>query len=639
MCGISGIAALGKGLDMECTSIVEMSRAIAHRGPDDEGFYEDKFIAIANRRLSIIDLPGGLQPMHNEDESVWVVFNGEIYNHVELHRLLEKNGHIFASKSDTEVIVHLYEEYGSDLVDKLNGMFAFAVWDKKSNTGFIARDRLGIKPLYYAVLGDHLIFASEIKSILANPLIKPTLDLTSLDLYLSLRYVPAANSIFTQIRKLLPGYILTFDCQAATTAASRYWNPARFVSDGPLASEQGLIDELGELLRDSVKIRMMSDVPFGAFLSGGLDSSGVVALMSGVMDDPVQTFSIGFSEEPRLDERSYARLVSKEFGTTHREVVCTADAVEALPKLLSHFDEPFADPIIAPFFQVSELAAKHVKVVLTGEGADELFGGYTRFVSDQYVRVLARVPSSIRQKFARLSGILPGQSIGSHATRALEMAEMSESSRFLQWVSAFDANEKLKLYRSGADMDRGDGDREMIDGFLSEIPNASPTSKMLYCEMLSRLPECMLARTDRVTMAVSLEGRTPFLDHRLVERVLGLADSFKVRGRKEKYVLSRVFSRVLPKQVLGRRKQGLAVPFAQWTRQGVDQSISRILTTKRFEQRGFFDLDYVRRLLKFWGPSAARHSQLIWSLLCFELWCRIYLDKDLDPNTPLSAVA
>jgi asparagine synthase (glutamine-hydrolysing) len=637
MCGICGYIALG---NQECPAegtLKSMTDHLVHRGPDADGYHLEEGLALANRRLSIVDVEGGQQPIFNEDGTVCVVFNGEIYNQADLRRELELQGHIFSTKADTEVLVHIYEEHGEGGIQLLNGMFTFALWDRQRRRALIVRDRLGIKPLYYGVVGEVLVFGSEIKALLAFPGMDRELDIEGLDSYLGLRYLPGEQTIFSGIRKLLPGHLLRLDTHAGLMEIAQYWKPELAVQHS-VNDEKQIAEELFDLLQDAVRIRLMSDVPFGAFLSGGLDSSGVVALMSRVMDEPVKTFSIGFSEEARLDERRHARSVSQHCATQHREVDCTADKVEILPKLISHFDEPFADPIIVPTYQVAELAAEHVKVVLTGEGADEVFGGYTRFVSDRHMRRFRRWPAWVRRGAGIAGGMIPLTGVRHQAARAMEMAEMSDGERFLEWVTAFSTAERSGLYVPEM---RGEGENraaDLYERYNAEFPEASSTDRMLYCDMKIRLSECMLARTDRMTMAVSLEGRTPFLDHRVVEWMMRLPGYFKVRGNREKYLLKRALSRILPGSIIQRRKQGLAVPFAQWTRFGIETHIRRILRRERVKKRGFFEPDYVQDLLGHWGPHAARHSQLIWSLLCLELWCQIYLDDELDPETPLSQV-
>ena len=365
----------------------------------------------------------------------------------------------------------------------------------------------------------------------------------------------------------------------------------------------------------------------------------MVAAMSQLMEEPVKSFSIGFSEDPRLDERSFAQIVAQSCGTEHRNVNCTASGVENLPRLLYHFDEPFADPIIVPFFEVAELASEHVKVVLTGEGADEVFGGYTRYVSDASVRRLGRTPGLVRGIVGLLGRHIGFGGFGQQVSQAVEMAEMPAYARYLRWVTAFTREERLNLLLPDFHRIVGDGAEQLYMKLANEREWDSDTNEMMYVELKSRLPECMLARTDRITMAVSLEARTPFLDHRLVEWALKIPADRKVRGRQEKVLLKEAVKPMLPTSVTRRRKQGLAVPFALWTRFGIGKEIERILSKKAMRRRGILNPDYVQDLLSHWGPREARHSQLIWSLLCFELWCRMYLDGDLDPCTPLSEVA
>lgn len=638
MCGICGMIGLGGKVVHGEEILKEMAGKISHRGPDDEGFFCDQTAALANRRLSIIDVEKGHQPIFNEDGTICVVFNGEIYNQRELRKALIENGHQFSTQTDTEVLVHLYEDCGEDCVSQLNGMFTFVIWDREKKEALVARDRLGIKPLYIAQKDGFFLFGSEIKAILAHPVLEMNLDEEGLDLYLTLRYLPGEKSIFQGIEKLLPGHLVRIDARTGQCEDKCYWTPRLSAWEAP-ATEDQIVEELYQLLKNAVEIRLMSDVPFGAFLSGGLDSSGIVALMSQAMDEPVETFSIGFSEQAELDERQHARLVSEACETRHREVDCTAEKVEILPQLLYHFDEPFADPIIVPTFQVAELAARHVKVVLTGEGADEIFGGYTRFVSDPYIRHLQKMPGWMQNSAATLCRGIPAKGLRQQILRALEMGRMGTGERFLQWVASFSAEDKNELYVPELKGNIARRGAAYYEEWADAFPREDPTGQMLYCDMKIRLPECMLSRTDRMTMAVSLEGRTPFLDHRLVEKVMQLPSRMKIRGREEKYILKQVLSRVLPESTIRRKKKGLAVPFAQWTRYGVEKPIRRILAPEKVRKRGFFRPEYVQDLLDHWSPHAARHSQLIWSLLCFEIWCRMYLDGELSPETPLSEIA
>ncbi len=639
MCGICGFVRF-HGLpvtDGDDATLRRMVRSLHHRGPDEAGHLVRDGVALANARLSIIDVAAGHQPTHNEDGTVHVVFNGEIYNQSDLRDELKMLGHRFASRADTEVLAHLYEEEGVDFLQRLNGMFAIALWDEPGRRLVLARDRLGIKPLFYAESGGRLIFGSEIKAILQLPEFIVEADRASIDQYLSLRYSGGSSTLFRGVHRLLPGQMLVADIDAGSWTTNQYWEPWKVTETAPAASPDEAAERVRWLLDDSVRLRLMSDVPFGAFLSGGLDSSGIVALMAQHMDEPVETFSIRFSEEPHLDEGEHALAVSRHCGTRHHEVDCTADRVELLPQLLSHFDEPFADPIIVPTHQVSQLAAEHVKVILTGEGADELFGGYNRFVKDAQIRRLALVPKFVRSALEGVASRVPS----AHSLqRALVLAGQSAGRRALTWIEAFDAGERLSMSVDPSAV--AEGAERLYSECVLDAPGTHPLEKLLFCELRLRLPDCMLTRTDRMTMAVSLEGRTPFLDHRLVEETLWMPHRFKVNGTSEKDVLKKALSPLLPKATPRRKKQGLAVPFALWTRRGVESSIRRILSPASVRKRGLFHPAYVASLLDRWGPHAARHSQMIWSLLCLELWFRMYIDtgaERLDPMTPLSEVA
>ncbi|MBU10855.1 MAG: asparagine synthase (glutamine-hydrolyzing) [Gemmatimonadetes bacterium] len=628
MCGIAGVIRL-HGPEVSEETITCMAHSIEHRGPDAIGLRIDEGGAMANCRLSIIDVEHGQQPAANEDQSVHVVFNGEIYNHTDLRRELEAERHQLASHSDTEVLPHLYEEHGEQMLARLNGMFAFALQDTRSHRWLLARDRLGIKPLFYAHVDDRIYFGSEIKAILSDGHFE--VDEEAVELYLSLRYLPAPWTMFKGIRRLPPGKALIVEADGQIQEWA-YWEPWRSPRSGDDVSVDVAADQIRELLSDSVRLRLMSDVPFGAFLSGGLDSSGVVALMAQHMDEPVQTFSIGFSEESRVDETTHARAVADHCGTRHREVDCTAERVDLLPKLLHHFDEPFADPIIVPTHQVSELARKHVKVVLTGEGADELFGGYTRYVRDRSIQRMRILPAPLRLALAAAGRqAAPGHSL----TRAMAMSAQSAPGRALSWVSAFEDDELATV----TSMSPTGAARRLYEQIAAESPAGNDLETLMFCEQRLRLPDCMLARTDRMTMAVSLEGRTPFLDHRLVEYVMWLPHRLKVNRGEEKVALKRALAPLLPDSTTQRRKQGLAVPFAQWARYGVETSIRRVLAPKAVEARGLLQPHAVAGLLDHWGAHASRQSQQVWSLLCLELWFRLNVDNvRLPADTPLSQV-
>ena len=635
MCGIGGI--IGADVVPEVTTdlLGRMAAILRHRGPDDVGYHVEPGAGLFNVRLSIIDVAGGHQPIYNEDGSICVVFNGEIYNHQELRAGLEKRGHDFSTHSDTEVIAHLYEEHGARCVDQLNGMFAFAVWDRSAQTVLLARDRLGIKPLYFAHHAQSLLFGSELKSILAADTVPERLNRLGLDLYLSLRYLPAHTTMFEDISKVLPGHCLTFRLGDSAPTVGEYWQPEK----RELGSADAIAAELEDLLRDAVRLRLMSEVPLGAFLSGGLDSSAIVGLMRSVSDQPVKTFSIGFSEEGRVDETGFARQVARAHGTEHHEVDCTASSVQALPRLIHHFDEPFADPIIVPTYEVSELASRHVKVVLTGEGADELFGGYTRFRTDRLFQRYGHIPFGLRRLVHRLASGLPPGILPENLRRACEMGQLSFVERLVHWVSAFDEREREKLYAGELrDLSRSGAAVELYAQCAAR-GGGGDMDRMLFCDTRVRLPECMLARTDRMTMAVSLEGRTPFLDHRVAELALSIDHRLKIRGGREKWILKQALRKYVPEQIASRTKQGLAVPFAYWTRSGIEDDIRRILSPASVRRRAWFEPAYVSGLLGQWRRYGSRQAQQIWSLLCLELWCRMYVDDDaLQPDTPLSEV-
>src|SRR5882724_6868642 len=540
MCGIAGF------IDIASVSAVRehserarlldrMCRVISHRGPDDQGVLVEDGVALGMRRLSIIDLAGGHQPMSGEDGSVSVVFNGEIYNYRELQTELESCGHSFQTSSDTEAIVHAYEEYGHACVNRLRGMFAFAVWDRRSRSLFIARDRVGKKPLYYTVTAQQtLVFGSELKSLLQHPEVGRELRLEALDAYFTLGYVPVPLTIFGDVHKLPPGHHLVFE--NGQVKIEQYWD-FNFETDGSL-QEQDCVSELRRLLDESVKLRLVADVPLGAFLSGGIDSSTIVGLMAGHMSRPVKTFSIGFHEDS-YNELKYARLTAEKFGTDHHEFFVTPDICEIVDELVWHFDEPFADSSAIPTYMVSKLARDHVTVVLSGDGGDELFGGYTRYVVERKRGGFERLPRSIREGVMRpLSHRLP------HATwgrNYLHNVSLDPISRYLDSISVFTSLNRKSLYTSDFQAKLGSGDYagRLFRNLTGNVKTGEPLDRLLYIDSKTYLPGDILTKVDRMSMAVFLEARAPLLDHKLLDFVTHIPASLKLAGLETKHLLKR----------------------------------------------------------------------------------------------------
>jgi asparagine synthase (glutamine-hydrolysing) len=659
MCGICGI--YGKSDE---NLIKRMCRVMFHRGPDDEGIYMDETISLGMRRLSIIDLTTGHQPIHNEDETLWIVFNGEIYNFQELREYLEKHGHRFYTKSDTEVILHLYEEFGEECVQKLRGMFAFALWDKPKRKLFLVRDRLGIKPLYYTETNGKFIFASEIKAILQHPQVKCEVNLKALDEYLTFQYILAPNTLFEGIWKLLPGHTLSY-CYGKITLR-QYWD-VEFPQVSEKIDEREAAEELLEHFRESIRLRLISDVPLGVLLSGGVDSSAVVAVMSRLVNCPIKTFTVGFAAEGDYDETKYARLVAKRFETDHQEVILQPNACELLPKLIWHLDEPIADQAALPTYLVCELARKSVTVVLTGEGGDELFAGYPRYLLSFFADVYHKFPAWMKEGIV-MKGIsfLPNRIPYSKYLKKVAFSNPDAMNRNVRWMSNFLPEEKERLYSDSLKKVLSDnsiskkgwkngGMESWVNGRLEEWKNgrlegwmngrlegwrdgrvfASLTdafglrlNALMYMDMKTWLVDDILMKVDRMSMATSVEARVPFLDHKLVEFVSGLPPKLKLKGFTTKYILKKTLNGLLPKEILNRRKHAFRVPASKWLQRDLKFLTSEILLSPAAQRREYFNIDYIRQLVNSHLEGRIDAGQKLWNLICLELWHRIYIDKD-----------
>ena len=624
MCGICGIHAYAGGPPPEGPDLDPMLSVIHHRGPDDEGRLVDDELAMGMRRLSIIDLDGGAQPIANEDGTVQVVFNGEIYNYRELADGLRARGHHLATRSDTEVIVHLYEELGDDCLHQLRGMFGLAVWDARRRRLLLARDRLGIKPLYYADDGGRLVFGSEIKAVLAAPGMTPALDRAALGAFLSLRYTPAPWTLFEGISALPPGCRLVAD--ALGTRVERWWDVPMGEPDGPPRSEEEYAAELEELLLDSVRAHLVSDVPFGAFLSGGLDSSTIVGMMSRLLDEPVSTFSIGFAgqQDGQASELPYARLVAQRAGATRHEVeIGVDDLVGRLEDAVWHLDQPIGDVAVVANLLLSEAAAQEVKMVLTGEGGDELFAGYARYSYERLSPWVGRLPAAARSAAPAMLDRLPGLRRPKLAMRAL--CERDEPGRIASWFRMFDEDVKGELLR-----DAGDGHplagATVVAEHLSRTAARDPVSRMLYVDTKLWLADDLLLRGDKTAMAASLEARVPLLDHRVVDFAARLPPGLKLRRLTRKYLLRKVAAGWVPKEVLDRPKAGFPLPARAWLGHDARDWVRDVLSERAVGARGVFEPARVGRLLDEHERGAADHSVGIFGLLGFELWARRFLD-------------
>ncbi len=632
MCGICGkINFTTEKVDESL--IRKMASTLAHRGPDDDGVYTKGHVGLGHRRLSIIDLsPAGHQPMTNEDGTVWIVFNGEIYNFPALKAELEKKGHTFRSHSDTEVILHLYEEEGPECVKKLRGMFAFAIWSEKDKTLFLARDRVGKKPLFYGFDSHRLIFASEIKAILQDPgfTVKP--DLIAIHHYLTYQSVPAPYSAFEGIRKLPPAHYLV--CRNGKIEIKRYWKLTylpKFDVASP-AAVRALEEELVHRLQEAVRLRLISDVPLGAFLSGGMDSSVVVALMSQVMKQPVRTFSIGFHEKD-YDELHFARLIADRFETNHTEFQVRPNAVEILPKLIWHYNEPFADPSAIPSYYVSKLARDHVTVVLNGDGGDESFAGYERYIANELAMRFERIPALLRKKaLPIIARMLPTsrnpQSFFWRLKRFAQVLALSPELRNAQWVTHFNNEAKGSLY-SDEFMKRTQG-HDSYGIILDRYAEAEATDfvdRTLYADVTLYLSETLLVKMDIASMANSLEARSPFLDHEIMEFAARVPARLKLHRGKTKIILKNAFKDVLPEQVVTRKKMGFGVPLDHWFRNELKEMAYDTLLSRRCVERGYFRSSFVQKILDEHASGAWNWQYHIYNLLMLELWHQTFIDK------------
>jgi asparagine synthase (glutamine-hydrolysing) len=637
MCGIAGIVASVRLDPGDPARVERMRDVLAHRGPDDRGLHVDGRAALGHRRLSIVDLAAGHQPLANEDGTIWVTYNGEIYNHAEVRRELEARGHRYRTRCDTETIVHAYEEWGDDCVHRFRGMFAFAVWDAPRRRALLARDRFGVKPLYWAAAGDRLLFGSEIKAILASGLVRREVDRGALAELLAARYTSGEETLFAGIRKLLPGHLLVYE--AGRPAVRRWWDVP--IGETPPVEPAEIVPRFRALLEHAVRLRLMSDVPLGVFLSGGIDSSVIAALMARQIDRPLQTFSVAF-EERAFSELAHSRAVARAIGAEPREVVVgAADFFRVLPRLVWHEDEPMAHPSSVPLYFVSRLARDHVKVVLTGEGADELLAGYGRYprtllnwrAGGLYARA---APAAVRRGVAALARRLPSR-LGALAGRSfLARPRTPEAMAF----DAFAAIPVAQLARLCPDL----APREEVvyraarAFFDAPGDGASLLDRLLYADLKTYLVE-LLMKQDQMSMAASIESRVPFLDHELVEFAARLPAAWKLRGPTTKRVLREAARDLLPRAVLERPKMGFPVPFGAWTRGAWHGLVRDVLLDARARQRGVTDPAAVRALLDRHRRGAPGCADALWMLLNLELWFRIFVDGSAPEPLPSAAPA
>jgi asparagine synthase (glutamine-hydrolysing) len=620
MCGICGLASVDGASSPDRAALEAMSETMVHRGPDSDGVLVEGPVGLAVRRLSIIDLEGGDQPIGNEDRSIHVVQNGEIYNYRELRAELERRGHRFSSRSDTEVLVHLYEERGPRFVDELRGMFAVAVWDSRRRRLVLARDRFGIKPLYYRIAGATLSFASELKALFAQPGFQRQIDFDALEAYLAFNSIPAPLTIFSEVRKLPAGHLLTWE--GSEPQLERYARP-RPVPAAEVRPEgdEELAAELRERLRDSVRAHLVADVPVGVLLSGGIDSSVLTALAASESAERVSTFSIGF-EESSFDELSAARLVAEYYGTDHHELVLRPDAVELLPRLVEAFDEPFADSSALPTYLVSELAAGTVKVALSGEGGDELFGGYYTYVADQIAPRLAPAAKALRGVVERLPSSSAKASLDYKAKRFVRGAHLPPLERHHAWKEIFSDDARAELVAR-----RRDGISDPLDLYRArygETEGAEPLARLQDLDLGIYLVDDLLVKTDRASMAHSLEARVPFCDPAVAELALALPTAKKVRGFAKKRLLRRAVAPLLPRSIARARKRGFSVPMAAWLRGELEPFAREVLAAGTVDGQGYFRSEQVSRLLDAHVAGREDLSRQIWGLMAFTLWAERY---------------
>ncbi len=618
MCGIAGIV----GAPIESRLLRAMARIQAHRGPDDEGFYEDDAAGLAARRLKIIDLVGGHQPLANEDESCWLVFNGEIYNFRELRTRLESKGHRFRSRTDGETILHLYEEEGDGCLRHLEGMFAFALWDRPRRRLLLARDHLGIKPLYYRLDGARLAFASELKALLLDPACPRELDLDALAQYLTFLYIPSPATAFRGIRKLPPGHCLVFENGRAGVKA--YWDLA--FPRARLGDRREATAEVRAALEDSVKRHLVSDVPLGVFLSSGLDSSTVVALMRHATGGPIKTFTLDFKESS-FSEAAAARVVARAFDTEHREFIVRPEVVDLLPRLVWHLDEPLGDSSLIVTALVSELARREVTVALSGIGGDELFFGYPRYVGAKLAGHYEVLPTALRRAIGRLARWIPDSDRSDNPPgrlrRFLEAGGLPASERYLTWVS-FLSPETLADLLPGR---RGNGDpRALHLAHWSRCAGGDLADSLFYLDLKTYLPDDLLMLGDKMSMAASLELRVPFCDRRLVEVVARLSPWVRAPGVRLKPLLREIVAPLLPSEVLERAKRGFMVPLAQWFRGPLHGLAEDLLSEERVRAGGILNPRAVRRLLDSHLVGPRSYYDQLFALIVFQLWQAAYLD-------------
>jgi len=649
MCGIAGAVWNRRSQAIDRPVLQQMMSAIAHRGPDDSGMLFSSELpqgnrsgaacALGHRRLSIIDLAGGHQPLSNEDGTVWTVFNGEIYNYRELREELQQRGHQLKTATDTEVIVHLYEELGPACIERLRGMFAIAIWDTNTQRLVLARDRLGQKPLAYLHQNGQLLFASELKAILQVPGVHREVDPTAIDLYLTYQYVPHPHSIFKGMNQLPPGHLAIYEQDRITL--SQYWQPPYAqTSDQQAESRSWPVKkwqtELRETLTAAVRLRMRSDVPIGAFLSGGIDSTIIAGLMQSLSPHPIHTFSMGFPQ-PEYDERHFARQAAEHLRTEHHEFLVEPSALHSLPQLIWHYDEPFSDSSAIPMFALSEATRKFVKVSLSGDGGDELFAGYTRYQAVHLATRADRLPAFLKsmltwELWQQIPTSQQQRSLGRRAKRFLNALGQTPERRYLRWIGIFDQDARRAVYSKSFQQTLHDSDRynfdsaTLIDEAYQKCPGRDLVTRTTCVDVLTYLPCDILKKVDIATMAYGLEARSPFLDHHVVELAARMPIELKFSPGRGKKILTDTFADLIPPAIQNRSKMGFGVPLDHWFRNELTGLLRQVLLSERCLDRGILNRTGVENLIEQHVSHRWDHAYRLWNLLCLECWARVYLD-------------
>lgn len=626
MCGIAGIVDMVGRRPIDQSLLTRMTDSLVHRGPDDSGLHLAPGVGLGHRRLSIIDLSGGQQPLYNEDRSVVTVYNGEIYNFQELAEQLIAAGHRFKTRCDTEVIVHAWEEWGEACVERFRGMFAFALWDERRQTLFLARDRLGIKPLYYTITADgSVIFGSELKALLLHPDVPREIDVYAVEDYFAYGYVPDPRTIYVGVSKLPPAHVISFRRGSTAPAATAYWD-IKF-GDGTAIDEAEASEALIEKLRDAVKARMIADVPLGAFLSGGVDSSGVVAMMADVSDQPVDTCSIAF-RQASFDESQYAARVAEHCHTNHHVEEVDANSLDLIDRLATMYDEPFADSSAMPTYRVCALARERVTVALSGDGGDEIFAGYRRYrwhMNEEWLR--SRVPAALRRSiFGPAGALYPKMDWAPKVLRAkstFEALGRDSTEGYFHSVSVMP--DKMRSALFSADMRQklgGYNAVEVLRHHMARAPSEHPLERIQYADFKTYLPGDILTKVDRASMANSLEVRVPMLDHQFLEWATGLPVNLKLRAREGKYILKKSLERFVPNDVMYREKMGFSVPLAEWFRGPLRARLGDVLTSPALADTGMFDIRHIQAMVNAHHSGRRDHSAALWSLVMFESFLR-----------------